>query len=84
MRCADNTYYTGVTNDIEKRLQVHNSGKGAKYTSGRIPVRLVYSKDNLTENQARKEEYRLKSLKRKDKEKIIYGEMLEWLKRASC
>jgi len=75
LQCSDGTYYTGITNDIEKRLLAHNSGKGAKYTSGRIPVKLVYRKENLTENQARKKEFTLKTLSRKEKEKIIHGEV---------
>lgn len=84
LQCSDKTYYTGITNNLEKRLQTHNSGKGARYTSGRLPVVLVYKMGNLTENQAKKTEFAFKKLSRKEKEKIIHGEMLEWLKRASC
>jgi putative endonuclease len=76
LRCADKTYYTGVTIDVKKRLKAHNSGFGAKYTSGRIPVELVYQKDNLTENQARKVEFALKKLSRKAKERIIQGKIV--------
>ena len=43
LRCRDESLYTGWTNDLEKRLEAHNSGKGAKYTRGRCPVTLVYS-----------------------------------------
>jgi len=71
LECADNTYYTGITTDMEKRLIAHNSGKGAKYTAGRLPVKTVYQKDNLSESQARKEEFRIKKLSRFDKEKLI-------------
>ncbi|MBO4784943.1 MAG: GIY-YIG nuclease family protein, partial [Lachnospiraceae bacterium] len=43
LECADNTLYTGYTNDLENRLKAHNEGKGAKYTKSRLPVKLVYS-----------------------------------------
>ncbi|MEI6040032.1 MAG: GIY-YIG nuclease family protein [Candidatus Berkelbacteria bacterium] len=72
LQCSDNTYYTGITTDIEKRLIAHQTGKGAKYTAGRLPVKIVYFKDNLTESQARKEEFRIKSLSRSDKIKLIF------------
>lgn len=42
LSCSDNTLYTGWTNDLERRINVHSSGKGAKYTRGRLPVKLVY------------------------------------------
>ena len=42
LRCGDNTYYTGITNDLDKRLEAHRSGKGAKYTRGRAPLELIY------------------------------------------
>ena len=42
LKCKDGTYYTGYTNDLEKRVQAHNEGKGAKYTKGRGPVELIY------------------------------------------
>lgn len=70
LECADKTYYTGITTDIEKRLINHQAGKGAKYTTGRLPVKIVYQKDDLTESQARKEEFRIKSLSRVDKIKL--------------
>lgn len=72
MQCADNTYYTGVTNNLEKRLQTHNLGNGAKYTAGRLPVKIVYHQDNLTENQAKKTEFKIKKLNRQEKAKIVY------------
>ena len=75
MQCSDKSYYTGITNNLEKRLQTHNSGKGARYTSGRLPVVLVHKMGNLNENQAKKTEFALKKLSRKEKEKIIHGEV---------
>ena len=84
MRCDDKTYYTGVTTNLEQRLKVHTLGKGARYTSGRLPVKLVYSQNDLTENKAKKMEIALKSLSREAKEKIISGEVPEWLKGTVC
>jgi putative endonuclease len=75
LECADKTYYTGITNNIEKRLLAHNCGKGARYTSGRLPVKIVYQENNLTESQARRKEFQIKKLKREDKEKLIFGEV---------
>ncbi|MBP9812200.1 GIY-YIG nuclease family protein, partial [Candidatus Gracilibacteria bacterium] len=57
LKCHDRTYYTGYTNNLEKRIQTHNAGKGAKYTRGRLPVRLIYSETYESESEARKREY---------------------------
>lgn len=69
--CSDNTLYTGITNDINKRLLTHNSGKGAKYTRGRTPLELVYTLEMGDKSLALKEEYRIKQLTRVDKFKLI-------------
>lgn len=71
LSCADGTLYTGYTNDLKKRLATHNSGKGAKYTRGRLPVYLVWSKELSNKSEALKEEYRIKKLKRSHKVKLI-------------
>ncbi len=71
IRCSDGSLYTGIAKNLSKRIDVHNSGKGAKYTRGRLPVKLVWSKKGLTESEARKEEARVKSLSRKDKESMF-------------
>ena len=71
LQCSDNTYYTGYTNNLEKRIEVHNSGKWAKYTRGRLPVRMIYSESFEKENDARKREYAIKKLSRKEKEVLI-------------
>lgn len=73
LHCADNSYYIGITPDIEKRLTLHNSGKGAKYTRGRIPVTLLYSEQFENKSQASKREHELKKLTRKEKEELIKG-----------
>ena len=68
VQCTDGTYYTGISDDITHRLSEHNAGKGAKYTRGRGPVKLVYCKSVGSKSEALKEEYRTKQLSRKQKE----------------
>lgn len=67
LRCRGGTLYVGSTNDIKKRLEVHNAGKGAKYTRGRLPVKLRYSESFNTKSEALKREAILKRLPRKQK-----------------
>jgi len=69
--CADNTLYCGATNNVQKRIDKHNSGKGAKYTSRRLPVRLSYVEACACKSDALKLEYRLKQLSRKQKDGLI-------------
>lgn len=64
LRCSDGTYYTGWTNDLEKRLAAHNSKKGAKYTKARLPVELVYYEKFEDKSDAQKREYAIKKLTR--------------------
>ena len=71
LRCGDNTLYTGWTNDLEKRVQTHNAGKGAKYTRARLPVELVYFEEYEEKVDAQKREYKIKKLSRKEKLKLI-------------
>ncbi len=71
LECADGSLYTGYTNDLEKRLAVHNSGKGAKCLRGRKPVKLVWSKEYRSKNEALKEEVRIKALTRIKKQELI-------------
>lgn len=71
LSCADGTLYTGWTNDLAKRLECHQSGKGAKYTRGRLPVTLLYHEEYETESEARKREYAIKQLPRCKKEALI-------------
>lgn len=59
VKCADGTFYTGYSSDIEKRIKLHNEGKGAKYTRGRRPVRLVWSKKYSYFKNAFREEKRI-------------------------
>ena len=71
LRCGDNTLYTGITTDVAKRLEAHRSGKGAKYTRGRIPLELVYQEECENHSQALKREWEIKALTRMQKEKLI-------------
>ncbi len=70
VRCSDDTLYTGITNDLDRRIQQHNEGKGAKYTKGRGPVALIKSFDFATKSEALKEEYRIKQLSKEEKLKL--------------
>ena len=71
LECIDNSLYTGYTNNIEKRLKTHNSGKGSKYTRCRLPVKLIYYETFETKVEAMKREYYIKQLSRVDKLKLI-------------
>ena len=71
MECKDGTYYTGWTNDLEKRLKDHNNGKGAKYTKARLPVSLVYYEEFHTKEEAMRREYVIKRMTRNEKEQLV-------------
>ena len=71
LRCGDGTLYTGITTDVEKRLEAHRTGKGAKYTRGRSPLELVYREDCGDHSAALKREIEIKKLSREEKEKLI-------------
>ena len=71
LRCADGTLYTGITTDVEKRLEAHRTGKGAKYTRGRAPLELVYWEECGDHSAALKREIEIKKLTREEKEKLI-------------
>jgi putative endonuclease len=73
IRCSDGTYYTGWTNDLEKRMKAHNSGKGAKYTRARFPVALMHAEAFPTRREAQSREFAIKRLSRKGKERLIAG-----------
>ncbi len=71
VRCADGSLYTGYALDPRARMRVHNAGRGARYTSGRRPVRLVYSEPFETLSEALKREYELKQWPRARKQALI-------------
>ena len=71
LECSDLTLYTGISNDVEKRIDTHNKNKGAKYTKTRTPVKLVYQQSFETKSLAAKEEWRIKQLTRNQKILLI-------------
>jgi putative endonuclease len=71
LECADRTLYTGATNDMSKRLSRHQTGKGARYTRGRLPVRLKYTECCGDKREALKREYAIKRLKRPEKLQLV-------------
>lgn len=71
VRCADDTLYTGWTTNLERRLQAHNSGQGAKYTRSRRPVQLVYSEPQPNRSAAQQREAAIKRLSRRQKLALI-------------
>jgi putative endonuclease len=74
VRCADDSLYTGIANDIERRLQEHNEGpRGAKYTRARRPVTLVYTETVADRSAAAKREAELRRMSRQEKEALIQG-----------
>jgi putative endonuclease len=77
LKCSDGTLYTGWTKDLEKRVEAHNSGKGAKYTKARRPVELAYYEEFETKEQAMKREYAIKQLGRKEKQELIAGKKVK-------
>ncbi len=67
LRCADNTIYSGYTTNVERRVNTHNSGHGAKYTRARLPVKLAYMENFLSKSEALKREAALKKLSHAEK-----------------
>lgn len=70
LRCADQTLYTGITDNLERRLAVHAHGKGAKYTRGRGPFEVVYTEACKNRSEASKRESAIKALSRQEKLKL--------------
>lgn len=73
LRCADRTLYTGIATDVEARVLKHNTGKGAKYTRGRLPVTLVYQEPLPSHGAALKREYAIKCLPLAAKQRLLSG-----------
>ncbi len=73
LRCGDGSLYTGIAADVEKRLAVHQSGKGAKYTRGRGPLTVVYREECADKSAALKRERAVKALPRAKKLALIEG-----------
>ncbi|SFM51663.1 putative endonuclease [Gracilibacillus orientalis] len=77
LKCKDETFYTGYTTDIDRRLKMHEQGKGAKYTRGRAPFHLKYQQQCQTKSEAMQLEAKIKKLSRKQKEILIKEKQME-------
>ena len=71
LRCADGTFYTGWTNDLDRRVAAHQSGRGSKYTRARLPVELVYYECFATKQEAMRREWEIKQLSREEKRNLF-------------
>lgn len=73
IECADGSFYTGSTNDVEARFREHLAGRGARYTKSHKPVKVVYREAFETKSEALKREAKIKGLAKKDKEILVAG-----------
>ncbi|EMA19844.1 GIY-YIG nuclease family protein [Haloarcula argentinensis] len=71
LRCSDNTFYTGYTTDVERRVREHDAGDGAKYTRGRTPVELIHVESFESQSDAMSREYEIKQYSRAEKERLV-------------
>lgn len=71
LKCSDGSLYTGWTNNLERRVDCHNAGKGAKYTKSRLPVELAYWEFFETKEEAMRREWEIKHMSRSDKLKLL-------------
>lgn len=76
--CNDRTFYTGTSNNVEKRVATHNAGKGAKYTKIRRPVKLMYSEELANKSEALKREIAIKKLSRQQKVTLLKSHGINW------
>lgn len=77
LRCGDGTFYTGITTDIERRLKMHQTGKGTKYTRGRGPLTLMHLEKCNSHSQALSREAEIKAMRRKEKEGLFEAGVLD-------
>ena len=71
LRCADSSYYTGITNRLQHRLDMHNKGKASHYTASRRPVAIIYKEEQPDKSAALKREYQIKQLSREEKIALV-------------
>jgi len=71
LRCSDNSLYCGITTDLDRRLEAHNAGTGARYTRSRLPVQLVWFSEKPNKSEALQEEYRVKRVQKGEKESLV-------------
>jgi predicted GIY-YIG superfamily endonuclease len=77
LKCCDGTLYTGITNDLSRRVKQHNDGTASRYTRSRLPVRIVYQERCRNQSSALKKECRIKSLSRQEKKDYIKSKTLD-------
>jgi predicted GIY-YIG superfamily endonuclease len=73
LRCSDGSLYTGITNDLDKRLKAHAAGRASRYTRSRLPVTLAYTEPRRTKSAALKREAAIKRLRRAEKDRLVTG-----------
>jgi putative endonuclease len=73
LRCSDGSLYTGITNDLPKRLKAHVAGKASKYTRSRLPIKLAYSEPHRSKSAALKREADITRLRRTEKDRLVAG-----------
>jgi len=71
VRCRDGSLYTGISDDVRARVEMHNTGKGARFTRGRGPVKLVYEENCGDKGKALRREYEIKKMDKSDKERLV-------------
>lgn len=71
LRCRDGSLYTGITNDLPKRLKAHAAGRASRYTRSRLPVRLAYNEPQKSKSAALKREAAIKKLRRSEKDRLL-------------
>ncbi|NMA44585.1 MAG: GIY-YIG nuclease family protein [Candidatus Diapherotrites archaeon] len=76
LECRDGSFYCGQTNDLEKRVELHNKGIASKYTSRKRPVKLIYSEKYFTRSEAMKREYQIKQLTKKEKIELVFSKKM--------
>jgi predicted GIY-YIG superfamily endonuclease len=74
LRCSDGSLYTGITNDLPKRLKAHAAGKASRYTRSRLPVKLAYTEPQRSKSAALKREAAIKQLRRAEKERLVVAQ----------
>jgi predicted GIY-YIG superfamily endonuclease len=72
LKCKDGSLYTGITNDLKKRLEMHKEGKGSKYVRSRLPFEVVYSEEVESRSDALKRELEIKRMKKEEKESLFF------------
>ena len=71
LECSDGSFYTGISNNVEARINTHNASKGAKYTKSRLPVTLVFQENTINKSESLRREIEIKKLTRKKKRELI-------------